>query len=397
MNSPFNRFIAIAGVLCLVPISIDACSDISTDRARESVVKQHLKRANQNLLDGRLRLAESGYSAAVRLNPLHPLARTGLARTQASRVSKETNTIDQNSAYAFIERFEYAVEKDTQYGPTYRIALGKLFQGLGQLDVATKWFTAAVESDPENPRAWRLQGAILSQTGDIAEAIKSLEKSAKLDPKDGQTAFLLGAIFKKQGKLAEAVAKLEEAAKTLPTATTLFELGDVYIQTKNPEKAYQVLSAALRAPGSKDMASDIAATLGVAAYRTKRFQEAVNYLNLAKQKKPTPGVLLNLAVAYQGMNNHQEALKLLQGLYQSQPTSTDVNVRLIISLAQTQQMNAARQIGARYVAMAQKNPKLAKGAEQVKKLLAEIPSQAPKMKMPPPTPTPAPAPAPRPR
>jgi len=390
MNVHFNRFLGIAVILCLLPISIDACSDISTERARETIAKKHLARADQNLLDGRLRIAEAGYSSVLRLNPLHPVARRGLARVQASRVSTQSNTIDQNSVFTFAERFEYAVEKDPDYGPTYRIALGKIYQGLGNTKTALKWFTDAIESDPENARAWRLHGAILSQRGELDEAIKSLEKSAKLNPKDGQTSFLMGVILKKQKKVPEAVAQLETAAKTVPTASTLFELGDAYIQTEKPDKAYQVLNGALRAPGSKEIATSISASLGVAAFRTKRYTEAVRYLQAAAKQSPTPGVLLNLAVAHQGMNNHPEALKLLQGIYQQQPTSTDVNIRLMLSLAQTQKVEAARQVGARYLAFAQKNPQMAKGAEQVKKLMTQLPPKQPKMRMPPPQPMPMP-------
>ncbi len=395
MNTALYRFLAIAGVIFLIPISIDACSDISTDRARESVAKQHLARADQNLVDGRIAIAEAGYSAALRLNPLHPVARRGQARAQATRISIETSTIDQGSAYTYAERFEYAVEKDPEYGTTYRIALGKLYQALGKKKTALKWLTAAIEGAPENGRAWRLQGALLSETGKLDEAVESLKKSAKLDPKDGQTALLLGGIYKKQRKLPEAVKLLEEAAKTIPTATTLLELGDGLIQTNNPEKAYQTLTSALRAPGSKALANPIAATLGVAAFRTKRYPEAVQYLRLASKESPTAGVLLNLAVALQGINNHAEALKILQGLYQKQPTSVDVNIRFMMSLAQTQQMKLARQVGARYLTMAAKNPKLAAAAEQVKKLMAQIPSGQPKLKMPPPQPMPRPVPQPK--
>ena len=113
---------------------------------------------------------------------------------------------------------------------------------------------------------------------------------------------------------------------------------------------------------------------------------------MASKESPTPGVLLNLAVALQGMNNHAEALKILQGLYQKQPTSVDVNTRFMMSLAQTQKMEAARQVGARFLSLAAKNPKLAAGAEQVKKLMAQIPSKQPKLKMPPPMPRPVPQP-----
>ena len=372
MNKALYPALAVAALACLVPITLDSCSSLSIEGARDTAVSRHLARADINFADGRTRLAETGYTAALKLDPLHPRARRGLERTQAKRVSSQNNTLDANGAFALALRFEAAIETDPEHGPTYRLALGKIYSAMGDGDAAEKWFGTAVESDPKNARAWRLQGAIFSQRGKLDEAVKSLEKSAELDPKDGQTSLLLGVIYKQQKKMSQAVTELTKASAALPTAKSWYELGDVLLQSNEPEKAYQALGQAARAPGAKELAGSIAATIGVAAYRTKRYPEAVNWLQQASKDSKNPAVLLNLAVSLQAVGNHERAAQILQALVQKQPLNVDVAIQLMVSLARTKKIDVARQVGSRFLAVAKNKPQLAASVDRMRKIMTEL-------------------------
>jgi tetratricopeptide (TPR) repeat protein len=372
MNKALYPALAVAALACLVPITLDSCSSLSMEGARDTMVSQHLARADLNFADGRTRIAEAGYTAALKLNPLHPRARRGLERVQAQRLASQNNTLDANGAFALALRFEAAIETDPKHGPTYRLALGKIYSAMGDGDAAEKWFGTAVESDPTNARAWRLQGALLSQRGKLDEAVKSLEKSAELDPKDGQTSLLLGVIYKQQKKMGQAVTALTKASEAFPTAKSWFELGDALLQSNEPEKAYQALRQAARAPGAKALSGSIAATSGVAAYRTKRYPEAVNWLQQASKDSKSPAVHLNLAVALQAVGNHAQAIPLLQALVRQQPLNVDTTIQLMVSLARTDKADAARQVGDRFLATAGNQPQLAASVDRMRKIMTEL-------------------------
>ena len=373
MKDALYPILALVAIGLLVPMGLDACSDLKRERTLEQNVSAHLSRAQKSLSDGRPRMAEASYSSALALDPLNQAARLGLIRVQAKRIAEQGASIGKDDAYGVAVRLEAAAETDAEYATQYRMALGSLYQAMGDLQASERWYGAATQGEPNYAGAWRAQGLLFSLQGKSEEAVASFRKSIDLAPGDGRSKFLLGRLFKSQQKLALAKPLLQEAAEKLGTPTAWYELGDTLLQGGSAEQAFAALTQGVRAAGGQAIPGDMSAAIGVAAYRTKRYSEAVEWLKRASQTSKKPEIKLNFAVALQAIGNHQKAATLLNQILVADPLNVDANIQLIVSLAKSQKGGLAHQVGNRFLTMARNLPQLAGGADRVRKTLANIP------------------------
>lgn len=61
----------------------------------------------------------------------------------------------------------------------------------GRLEEAARWFTKAVEADPEYAKAWRWLGRVRYEQGHYAEAVRAYERAVELDPEDTSARYFL--------------------------------------------------------------------------------------------------------------------------------------------------------------------------------------------------------------
>ena len=121
--------------------------------------------------------------------------------------------------------------------------------------------------------------------------------------------------------------------------------------------------------------------MGVAAYKTNKFDQAVNYLEAAYKLDKSLDTALNLAVAYQKVGRHKDAVKALAQLVKKQPAHGEAHALLMKSLVQLNQADAARQLGRQYLARAQNRPAMQNGAALIKPLLQQLRATLPKQIM----------------
>ncbi len=322
---------------------------------------------------GRLAMAEASFSAALKLDPLNGKAQRGLTRVQARSMSEQGAAVDRTNAVNLAMRLEAAEKADAEYATQYRLALGGLYQASGDLQSAESWYAKAVQGDPNNGSAWRAQGVLLSVRGQIERSIASFKKAIDLDADDSRAQFLLGRLYKSQRKLALAKPLLQTSAEKLGDLRSWYELGDAYLQSGDVEQAFAALTRAASLNGGNALPPDLSAAVGVSAYRTKRYSEAVKWLQDANKTSKDPAVRLNYAVALQAIGNHSQAISLLNQILRDDALNVDANIQLMVSLAKTQQGRLAHQVGNRFLTLAVNIPSLASGADRVRKALANIP------------------------
>jgi len=86
----------------------------------------------------------------------------------------------------------------------------------GQISDAEKLAVSITQEFPKHPFGWKVLGAVLKQTGRIAESLTPMEKSTQLSPQDAEAHSNLGATLKELGRLDEALASYKKAIALKP-------------------------------------------------------------------------------------------------------------------------------------------------------------------------------------
>jgi len=117
---------------------------------------------------------------------------------------------------------------------------------LGRVDEAKGWLRKAVQSNPENYRAWYESG-LLEAKNDPATALSEYQKAVAIQPNFSPGQRELGLALFQQKKYADAATHLEKAiALGLDAAHIRNFLGICYSQTKRRQESIQSYRAALK-------------------------------------------------------------------------------------------------------------------------------------------------------
>ncbi|GMV90602.1 MAG: hypothetical protein AMXMBFR82_03800 [Candidatus Hydrogenedentota bacterium] len=87
--------------------------------------------------------------------------------------------------------------------------LGSVCAEYGQLEAAERYYTQALEADPEYGTSLRNLGKVYVQTGRHREALPLFERLLKQDPLEPEANWLAFTCLKEQGRIDEAIAQLE--------------------------------------------------------------------------------------------------------------------------------------------------------------------------------------------
>ena len=151
---------------------------------------------------------------------------------------------------------------------------------------------AAVDTKPKEFRAqWHLAEALLV-TGDVSQAEQHYQAAAELDAKSAAARLGLGRAQARQNRLSEAAEHFRLAARLDASFNdALLELAGLFEQSHQPDEAIAIYQ---KFPDS------IAAEerLGELLIESKRYAEAIPYLEKAVMRDPTPANRLALSTAY---------------------------------------------------------------------------------------------------
>ncbi len=158
--------------------------------------------------------------------------------------------------------------------------------------------------------------------GDHAVALDYADRAARAAPNDPQLWLLLGYAARLDGKYGRAVDAYNRALHLSPGMVEgLSGLAQTYSLTGRDEEAERLLKQVLSAnPGRTD---DLL-VLGGLYLHSARYPEAVDMLNRAERQVPSAHAELLLALAYEHLNQPEQANRFLQLAKQRSPNNPDV-------------------------------------------------------------------------
>jgi len=199
--------------------------------------------------------------------------------------------------------------------------LGILLVRMKRAPEAVALLDAAVQLKPKEFRPqWHLAEALLA-SGDAAQAEAHYQAAAELDPKSAAAELGLARAQAKQNHLADAAGHFRKAAELDASFNdALVELAGLYDQNHQPEEAISIYQ---KFPGN--VATE--ERLGELLMETKRYADAIPYLEKAAAHDPTPANRLALATAYQMNHDSEKGLAQLAEAMAAAPESYDLHMR----------------------------------------------------------------------
>ncbi len=200
---------------------------------------------------------------------------------------------------------------------------------------------AAVEAKPKEFRGQYYLAEALTAAGDVAAAEAHYQAAAEIDPKSAGAQLGLGRAQAKQNHLMEAVEHFRRAAELDPKFNdAILELASIFERNHQPEEAIALY---------KKFPDNVAAEerLGELLIETKRYGEAIPYLEKAVGGSPIPANRLALATAYEMNQEPQKGLTQLAQAVAAEPASYALRMRYGRDLRDARQfLPAAQQFAA---------------------------------------------------
>ncbi len=132
----------------------------------------------------------------------------GLVESTAEQPSAAAESMPENHPGADIMERIHALTLQAEDEPgnaQIRVQLGNTFYDMGRYDVAVRWYTEALDLDPEQPLVSTDLGTSLLFLGQTDEAILQYRHSLSIQPGHPQTLQNLGVAFFSLGRYPEAI------------------------------------------------------------------------------------------------------------------------------------------------------------------------------------------------
>jgi tetratricopeptide (TPR) repeat protein len=184
--------------------------------------------------------------------------------------------------------------------------------------------------------AYDALGAYFGQRQELKCAIAAFEAAVHKDSNSWEARFNLALALLQNHEPARAARELRVAVRLKPdNGLGHIALGEAFGELEQNEAAVEEFKLALKAEPKSVPALD---GLAKALIAQKRYSAAIAYI---KDAPVDPMLQDDLAVAYSGSGDVAEAVKLLEGLVQQDPTSADRRARLGIAYTQESQFRQA--------------------------------------------------------
>jgi tetratricopeptide (TPR) repeat protein len=178
-----------------------------------------------------------------------------------------------------------------QMQPDYEQALynlANLYRDAGNYKIAMALYERLVHFHPKNSLGYLNMGLIFNASGDGPRARQFYLKAIDLDPDNGDAYFNLGYLSESQGELREAVNYYEKAVEVSPkNAEAYYNLGNVYASLGQNGEA---IASYLKTVGINPRHQDAFVNLSILSFKSRDFQGAIHYLEDAKALGYNPPV-----------------------------------------------------------------------------------------------------------
>ena len=189
----------------------------------------------------------------------------------------------------------------------------------GELNEADFYARRAVETAPENPRAWFLKGTLARGLGDTGTALRDFERATRILPAYLPAQIARVGALVDLGRFQKALTATDEIRELYPRdPRSRYLRALVLARLQDPDGAHEELKAAetLISQLPKELIDGHAPTLllaGMVSYSLKRWAQASSYLSLYLQQYPdSVGPRTLLAQMYLDKGQVEEAIKLLE-------------------------------------------------------------------------------------
>jgi TolB-like protein/DNA-binding winged helix-turn-helix (wHTH) protein/Tfp pilus assembly protein PilF len=262
--------------------------------------------------------ATSYFQQAIAVDPSYALAYVGLADAHVSSLAA---SLPPNEVFP---QARAAAQKAIELDDTLAAAHAQLGFIIFWYDwdwgASENKFKRALELDPDGPDTHVLYAHLLSNTGRHAEALAEAKRARELDPLNLRINALEGQFLIHAGRTDEALTRLQE---TLEMDTNYF-LAHLYCSSAYIEKGMysEAISEARRAreiSGARSTHSE--AFLGYALAKSGEEAEARSVLDgLLKSSAERYVSPYHIALVYNGLGKHDEALAWLERAYADRST-----------------------------------------------------------------------------
>jgi len=181
--------------------------------------------------------------------------------------------------------------KAVQMQPDYAQALfnlANLYRDAGSYKIALGLYERLTHFHPKYVLGYLNMGIIFNALGDQQRARQFYLKVIDLAPDNGDAYFNLGYLSESQGELREAVNYYEKAVEVSPkNAESYYNLGNVYASLgQNPE----AIASYLKTVGINPHHQDAFVNLSILSFKSRDFQGAIHYLEAAQALGYNPPV-----------------------------------------------------------------------------------------------------------
>jgi len=173
--------------------------------------------------------------------------------------------------------------KAIQMQPDHQKALynlANLYRDSGNYKIALELYGRLVHFYPKDVSAYLNMGIIFNALGDQEKARQFYLKVIDLDPDNGEAYFNLGFLRESQGELSEAVNYYEKSVEVAPkNAEAYYNLGNVYASLGQNSEA---IASYLKTVGINPHHQNAFVNLSILSFKSHDFQGAIHYLEQAQ-------------------------------------------------------------------------------------------------------------------
>jgi len=146
--------------------------------------------------------------------------------------------------------------------PNVADALGRAYDGIGDVSSAVINFKRSIEINPEMFESYNNLGTVYFKNKDYSLAEVNFKAALRLRSQASTSRFNLGLCYARQGRYTDAARELEQVVQRTPKdAEALYELGLAYEHLGRANDAVRAIQEAGRLANSQELASRIAASL----------------------------------------------------------------------------------------------------------------------------------------
>ena len=203
------------------------------------------------------------------------------------------------------------------------MGIGDIYKKRGDYDKASVRFELSAAIDPENYNAHYNLGVCKQVLGDLPFAIKAYKRALNLRPDSSEANRDIASAYLQDGKSGLALTFAERAAKLQPNSfATQANLGFIYAQNNQMKKAVTAFRSASELAEKDDDLTPVLLGLGDAHVRMGNYELALNTLKALVIKSPSSTAYERMGVAYFKQRKYEEALENFKKAVELDATDT---------------------------------------------------------------------------